>query len=202
MAWTAPRPSATRSRNRTSSHISDLERAAKPGSSALRLNILLVSEHEERRGDKPLFTRPSNGNVIYLRCYISGCDRGDFGSVGVLRDHVCKATYRHKLKDVFTDNDHAFELCGVVAPGQESPAAFVHEMSSGVDLTATMTQSDIQTPELTDSEGHNSHIEAALPMLDGLGPRDGILFTKNSTPNSDIPTVRELRKAYRTISAI
>ncbi len=66
-----------------------------------------------------LFTRPSDGKLVYLRCCVAGCERTIFDTVQALGRHVSEPYYRHKMKGTFSCNNHAFEICGEVAAGQE-----------------------------------------------------------------------------------
>ena len=57
--------------------------------------------------------------MVYLQCYVAGCERTIFETVMALRNHVCSLGGQHKMQGIFTDNSQAIEICGIVAPGQE-----------------------------------------------------------------------------------
>ena len=77
---------------------------------------LPVSHDSQSRA---LYTRPSDGKLVYLQCYVAGCERTVFETVIALRKHVCDLGGRHKMQGIFTDNSQAIEICGIAAPGQE-----------------------------------------------------------------------------------
>lgn len=67
---------------------------------------------------RPLFTRRSDGKLVYLRCLVKDCGRTDFNTVRALMRHVSDPRYAHKMDGIFQGNHHAVELCGVVASGE------------------------------------------------------------------------------------
>ena len=68
---------------------------------------------------RALYTRRSDGKLVYLRCLVQDCGRTDFKTVRALMRHVSDPRYAHKMAGIFKGNSHAIELCGVVAPGED-----------------------------------------------------------------------------------
>lgn len=103
---------------------------------------------------RALFTRPSDGKLVYLRCYVPGCERTVFESVQALRRHVSGPSYRHKMKGTFSCNNHAIEICGEVAPGQEGFESGANQQASGIAAIAIMGSARTLT---LPSSGSNIH---------------------------------------------
>ena len=64
-----------------------------------------------------LFTRPSDGKLVYLQCCVTGCGRTKFPNARALRNHVSSPVGLHKIMGLITSNTQAIEVCGQVAPG-------------------------------------------------------------------------------------
>ena len=70
----------------------------------------------------PLYTRPSDGRLIYLRCCITGCDKADFRTVHGLMCHIARPTTRngHGLKGFLKNHRQALLTCGLAAEDQST----------------------------------------------------------------------------------
>lgn len=66
-----------------------------------------------------LFTRESDGKLVYLECCVPGCGKTSFNTIHSLMCHVANPL-SHGLKGFLQNSTHAIEVCARVAPGQDN----------------------------------------------------------------------------------
>ena len=138
----------------------------------------------------PLFTRPSDGKLVYLYCCITGCERVHFPSVNALRKHVSAAEGYHKLLAYFNNNDHVIEVCGRLAPGQEGAEVDVNTHHAEVAPTAEEHRNGVLTSTATDSDD-----DAALGLPSGSStPLSSIVQSSTSV---EMNKAKAPNRAYR-----
>lgn len=62
--------------------------------------------------NRPLYTRPSDGKLVYLHCCVIGCPKAHFSNVGSLRTHITRRNSHNLGKYYFRDHAQAIEVCG------------------------------------------------------------------------------------------
>lgn len=145
---------------------------------------------------KPLFTRVSDGKLVYLECYVANCSRKSFATVEALRFHVSAPLGHHKIEGLFTGYDHAVELCGKVAPGQEDFNAYVDWQPTGVAPLANMLGLGLLSPTRTNSDAYDSDNGVHL----GVAVQSSAMSDGQPSISSTTSRVEELGRAYRTSS--
>lgn len=108
-----------------------------------------------------LWTRPSDGKLVYLNCPIGGCHRTKFINVLAFRNHMSHVEGTHKLKRFSRSNNHAVETYGIVAPGQEDPLDDFNEPPVSVVPTANMRSAGVLTPN---TPGSDDQTACGLPV--------------------------------------
>ena len=108
-----------------------------------------------------LWTRPSDGKLVYLNCPMEGCDRSSFLHILAFRNHMSHPDGLHKLKQFSKSNDHAIENYGIVAPGQEGPMNNVILPPVSVAPPTSTRRVDILTPT---ASGSDDETASGLPL--------------------------------------
>lgn len=114
---------------------------------------------------------------MHLRCSVAACGREAFNTVVALKRHICDPNHLHKMNRMFTSNDHAIEVCGGVAPGQEGfhddtvlqplRAAKVIMRTGNLTLATTDTENEAApctvsgSDTLVDSDWHSTTCQEA-----------------------------------------
>ena len=126
---------------------------------------------------------------MYLHCSVAACGRETFNTVVALRRHICDPNHRHKMNGMFTSNDHAIEVCGQVAPGQED----FHDDTVLQPLRAAevIMRTGNLTPATMDTEN-----EGAPSIL--LGSDTLVDSDRHSTTSQEATRVKDPGRAYRT----
>ena len=136
-----------------------------------------------------LWTRPSDGKLVYLNCPIGGCHRNTFINVLAFRNHMSAVEGMHKLKRFPKSNNHALETYGIVAPGQEDPLDDANVPPVSVAPTANMRSAGVLTPK---TPGSNDQTVCSLPV--GLHTPVGL--TGRSSTSSDAHRLKQLGRSY------
>ena len=68
---------------------------------------------------RPLYIRPSDGELVYLECCVPGCGMTNFKSISSLMRHTSDMRKHSIGKGFFKDHTHAIEVCGRIAPKHE-----------------------------------------------------------------------------------
>ena len=108
-----------------------------------------------------LWTRPSDGKLVYLNCPMEGCDRTSFINILAFRNHMSHAEGLHKLKQFSKSNDHAIETYGIVAPGQEGPMDNFNVPPVSIAPPASMRSVGVLTPT---ASGSDDETASGLPL--------------------------------------
>ena len=138
----------------------------------------------------PLFTRPSDGKLVYLYCCVPGCERVHFPSVRALRQHVSSAEGYHKLLDYFNSNDHAIEICGRVAPGQEGVEEDVNTHHADVAPMTQKLRNGVLTSTATDSDDDAARGQPS-------GSRTSVSSIVQSSISAETNSAKAPNRAYR-----
>ncbi len=138
----------------------------------------------------PLFTRPSDGKLVYLYCCVTGCERVHFPNVRALRQHVSAAEGYHKLLAYFNSNDHAIEICGRVAPGQEGVEEDVNNHHAEVAPMTKKLRNGVLTSTATDSD------DDAAPGQPS-GSRTSVSSIVQSSTSAETNRAKAQNRAYR-----
>ena len=136
-----------------------------------------------------LWTRPSDGKLVYLNCPIGGCDRTNFINVLAFRNHMSHVDGTHKLKRFSKSNNHAVETYGIVAPGQEGPMDDANVPPVSVAPTANMRSAGVLTPK---TPGPDDQTACGLPV--NLHTPVGSIG--HSSTSSDAHKLKQLGRAY------
>ena len=139
-----------------------------------------------------LWTRPSDGKLVYLNCPIEGCDRTSFLHILAFRNHMSHPDGLHKLKQFSKSNDHAIETYGIVAPGQERPMNNVNLPPVSVASPTSMRRVDVLTPT---ASGSDDETASGLP----LGSQISVGSIERSSTSSEAHRVKQLRRAHQAI---
>lgn len=138
---------------------------------------------------RSLYTRSSDGKLVYLRCSVTGCGRATFNTVLALRRHICNPTHSHKF---FISNDHAIEVCGEVAPGQEDfhdDTGLQPSMAAKIVSIASIMYGNL-TPPTTENEN-----EGALSVMSGSHTL--VESARHSPPSQEATRVTDLGRVNR-----
>lgn len=150
----------------------------------------------DRQG-RELFTRSSDGKLVYLHCCVPGCGRTDFPNARALRSHLCSPVGLPKILGLITSNFHAIEVCGQVAPGQDALSTTARDQPFGPAPVANMTPSGILPSPPTGSDEHDSQSKASSRSTSDAEAKSGV--TLNNTLESF--KVQDLGRVYRTKSS-
>ena len=140
-----------------------------------------------------LWTRPSDGKLVYLNCPMEDCDRTSFINILAFRNHMSHAEGLHKLKRFSKSNDHAIETYGILAPGQEGPMGNVNVPTISVAPPAKMRSVGVLTPTASGSDDETS---SGLP----LGSQTSVGSMGRSSTSSEAHRVKQLGRAYQSTS--
>ena len=140
-----------------------------------------------------LWTRPSDGKLVYLNCPMEGCDRTRFINVLAFRNHMSHVEGLHKLKRFSKSNDHAIETYGIVAPGQEGPVDNVNVTPVSVAPTANMQSVGVLAPT---TSGSDVETASGLP----LGLQTSVGSIGRWSTSSEAHRVKQLGRAYQATS--
>ena len=144
---------------------------------------------------RSLYTRQSDRKLVYLNCYVAGCPRTSFETVEALRRHVSHPLHHHKIVGEFTSNEHAIELCGEVAPGQEG-----FDTSEDVRSSGTMPQETARFGLLTQRPTHPDLHDSEIDVHFGEAPESTIQTGAILPTSSPAARAADLERAYRTSS--
>ena len=146
---------------------------------------------------RDLFTRPSDGKLVYLHCCVPGCARSDFSNARALRSHVCSPLGLHKFLGLIKSNSHAIEVCGKVAPGQDGLLNNARDQQFGATSVANMTPVGILPSPPTGSDEDQSQSKANPRPIPGAGAKCSVTLNNILEPIK----VQDLSGAYRTRSS-
>ncbi|CAF9931761.1 hypothetical protein IMSHALPRED_008710 [Imshaugia aleurites] len=163
-------------------------------SSSTRKNYGLPTAHDSQGRD--LFTRPSDGKLVYLHCCVPGCGRTDFPNVMALRNHVSSPKGLHKINGMIISNIQAIEVCGQVAPGQGEPPSTARDQPYGTVAVANTTHADVLPSPPTGSDEYQLQSKASSQSLSDTEARFGAGLSKRLEPSK----AQDLDRVYRTRS--
>ena len=150
---------------------------------------------QDRQG-KNLFTRPSDGKMVYLYCCVPGCEKANFPNALALRNHVCSPGGLHKIKGLFTSNTQAIEVCGRFTSSQEIPLTTETNQPFGAAAIANTTRGGVLSLSPNDlNEYHLRSKESSLSSSD-TGAHHSATLSKTLDPSK----AQGLGRAYRTRS--
>ena len=145
---------------------------------------------------KDLFTRPSDGKLVYLRCCVPGCGRANFPNALALRNHICSPGGLHKIKGLITSNTQAIEVCGQVAPGQEEPSITTRDQPFEAAPVANITRADALVPPPTGLEEYQHQSKASSRSVSDTEAGSGATLCEAL----ERLKAQDLGRAYRTRS--
>lgn len=148
---------------------------------------------------RALFTRISDGKLVYLRCCVAGCEKTtfNFATIQTLRKHISSVEGRHKLKGKFIGHDHAVEVCGRVAPGQEDFHIGAGGQTDEIAPVANTAHTGRLKPLVPSSGGYGHERCASFGSItDTMVDSSDENWSMRSAPAS----VRDLGKTYRASS--
>lgn len=159
-----------------------------------RKDYILPTARDSQGRD--LFTRPSDGKLVYLHCCVASCGRANFPNAQALRNHVCSPIGLHKIKGLIKSNTQAIEMCGQVAPGQEEPSTTSRDQPFEAAPVVNMTRADalLSPPTGLDEGQHQS--EASSRSISDTEAKSGATVSKALERFK----ARDLGRAYRTRS--
>ena len=137
-----------------------------------------------------LWTRPSDGKLVYLNCPMEGCDRTSFLHILAFRNHMSHPDGLHKIRQFSRSNDLAIETYGIVAPGQEGPMDNVSVPPVSVAPLANMLSVGVLTPT---ASGSDDETASGLP----LGSQISVGSIGRSSTSSEAHRVKPLGRAYQ-----
>lgn len=109
---------------------------------------------------RDLFTRPSDGKLVYLLCCVPNCGKANFPNALALRNHVCAPGGLHKIKGLIKSNAEAIEVCGQVAPGQEESSTTARDQAFEAAPVANTTLADALLSHPADSDEYQHQSKA------------------------------------------
>lgn len=180
---------------RSKTKVKHSARKAVPGSSSGKKEYGPPTARDSQGRD--LFTRPSDGKLVYLHCCVPGCARSDFSNARALRNHVCSPQGLHKILGLITSNSHAIEVCGQVAPGQDGLSTTARDQQLRAAPVANMTPAGILPSPPTGSDDYQSQNKANPRPISDAGANSGVPMNKILEPIK----VQDLGRVYRTRSS-
>ena len=145
---------------------------------------------------KNLFTRPSDGKLVYLYCCVSGCEKTGFSNVLALRNHVCSPAGLHKIKGLLTSNIQAIEVCGRLISDPEKSLSTAGHQPFGAASVADMTRGRVMRSPLTGSNEYHLQSKASSQSSSDSEAKFGATLGKTREPCK----APDLGRAYRTRS--
>lgn len=104
---------------------------------------------------RPMWIRPSDGRLVYLRCTVGLCTKMDFKTIHALLTHVAKV---HKHKAMFASYNEALEMCGLLREERMASDALAtnpqgpsHPASRSDEGRKFSREGDVQDDEEPDS---------------------------------------------------
>ena len=166
-----------------------------PSSSSPRKDYGLPTARDSQGRD--LFTRPSDGKLVYLHCCVARCGRTNFPNALALRNHVSSPIGLHKIKGLIRSNTHAIEMCGQVAPGQEEPSTTARDQPFEAAPAVDMTRADTLLSPATGSDEDQHQSEASSRSITDTEAKSSATVSKALEGFK----ARDLGRAYRTRSS-
>ncbi len=143
-----------------------------------------------------LFTRPSDGRLVYLHCCVRGCEKTNFPNAMALRNHVSSPVGLHKIIGLITSNNQAIEVCGQCTPGPEKPSNIPKKQPFGAAPAAEMTCRGIVPTPSTDSIEYHVRSKASSQSICETEARLRPALSKTQLAFK----AQNLARAYRTRS--
>ena len=165
-----------------------------PSSSSGRKDYGLPTTQDSQ--GKNLFTRPSDGKLVYLHCCVSGCDKTGFSNVLALRNHVCSPAGLHKIKGLLTGNIQAIELCGRLISDSEKSLSTAGHQPFGAASVGDMTR-ECGLPSLP-TGSNEYHLQSKASSQSSSDSEAKFGATLGKTPETF--KAPDLNRAYRTRS--
>lgn len=163
-----------------------------PSSSSARKDYGRPTARDSQGMD--LFTRPSDGKLVYLHCCVPGCEKANFPNAMALRNHVCSPVGLHKIRGLITSNSQAIEVCGKVAPGQREPSNTTEDQLFGAVPVANMTRAGVLPSPPAGSGGYHVQSKASSRSISNAEDRHGATLSKTPKPFK----TKDLAGAYGT----
>ncbi|MCJ1400896.1 hypothetical protein MMC11_004107 [Xylographa trunciseda] len=128
-----------------------------------------------------LFTRPSDGALVSLKCCIGNCEKSSFRTVYGLRVHITRA---HGVKDLFENMAQAIEKCGILVVEKK-------DVPNGEDESGTLNR-----PFEVDSDLEFQSVQAEWG--DGVkSSKHGISRSEVEDRNTDLETHKFLGRRVK-----
>lgn len=141
-----------------------------------------------------LFTRPSDGKLVYLQCCVTGCGRTKFPNARALRNHVSSPVGLHKIMGLIISNTQAIEVCGQVAPSQEEASITAGDQPLETGSFANTTRAVVLPSSPTGSDEYHRHSKAGSRSISDAEARSCVTLSKTLERFK----AQDLGRTYRT----
>ena len=143
---------------------------------------------------RELFTRPSDGKLVYLQCCIAGCGRTNFPTARALRNHICSPSGLHKIVGLIKSNSHAIEICGQIAPCQDELPTIARYQTCWAAPVANMARVGLLPSPPTGSDEYHRQSKASSRSISDTEAKSGATLPKTL----ESLQAQDLGRAYRT----
>ena len=131
---------------------------------------------------RDLFTRPSDGKLVYLQCCVAGCGRSQFPNALALRKHVCSPAGLHKIKGLLMTNSQAIEVCGQVVSDPEELSVAAKDQPPSTAHVANVTRAGVLPSPSTNIDGYYLQNNTSPRSLSEVETRSGGTLSKALEP--------------------